>query len=912
MSEETAAATASTGGGQSGTSHLPWHLVPGFKPGETDVNEYTRRLEFLANVWPVEHLGQLAPRACLLCEGTAFAKVVRLDPLKLKVQSLDGIKLVVQTLGGVWGQSKTEHKYERFERALFGTIQKSDETNTSYIARHEVQYEDLLGLGATLEEMRAYILLRNSGLNPEDKKRVIVDANGNLQYQKVIEAIQLLGSRFFNEVQSGAQKTTGRVKTYDINFADEPGDMEVMEQGETAYFSAEAWEDYAFETLAQEGDEDCMLMQQFEEALIESLQGDPEVASCLNTYVEARQRLLEKTKSRGFWNNRSQKGKNKGKGKGSFGQRFRQPLAQRIMNSTCRICNQRGHWKAECPQNPMRDQSKSATASGGTTGNRAAAFAGMTIAEHAETIVEDNEDPPEHAVAFTVEASHPFNSQGFLCRAKYHLRHNDKELTRLTRKRINQVELKSVVNRFRSLIRPTTSESVDTRNHVDDPLIQEVTRNQRSIESVLFASQGTFGIVDLGASLSVIGSQQFKELCQSLPETILSRMKEAPCAVNFRFGNDSTVIGDRAIYFPIQRYWIKVVVVPSNTPFLIANSVFRSLGAVIDTEDSTVFFKRLKRRIPITLSDRKLYRLDFAELLTSPDPTTDEKRSIVESEWICQTMTENKGDEFKSNDEIGRIDCKQTSENQTLCHKIPGNNKDSDNLTGIQSEGESSIIMPKPDKRFESSEPSDRSRVDVDVHHVPEAIRPIGQSASQSEPHRSSGDRQARVHPEHDLYAELKDHPIDFGKAHLGKKFSEMMMNNTKYVTWFAETYKDSQKPTHLRFLRFVALHVDHLERSNEKNRSKLGARSKAMPKDKPAPSRAYPPDNDNFPAVEPPSEPWSGSEDFEEETWDQIPEANNLELLQMQDRLHQMENVMSQVLDHLSKSEAARSNPSA
>ena len=80
MCEETAVATSSTGGGQSRTS------------GETDVNEYTRRLKFLANVWPVEHLGQPAPRARLLCEGTAFAKVVRLDPSKLKVQSLDAAR----------------------------------------------------------------------------------------------------------------------------------------------------------------------------------------------------------------------------------------------------------------------------------------------------------------------------------------------------------------------------------------------------------------------------------------------------------------------------------------------------------------------------------------------------------------------------------------------------------------------------------------------------------------------------------------------------------------------------------------------------------------------------------------------------------------------------------------------------
>ena len=54
----------------------------------------------------------------MLCEGTAFAKVVRLDPEKLRVSTTDGVKLVVKTLGGVWGQSRLEKKYERFERAI--------------------------------------------------------------------------------------------------------------------------------------------------------------------------------------------------------------------------------------------------------------------------------------------------------------------------------------------------------------------------------------------------------------------------------------------------------------------------------------------------------------------------------------------------------------------------------------------------------------------------------------------------------------------------------------------------------------------------------------------------------------------------------------------------------------------------
>ena len=213
--------TSSTGdetGATTGNSFLPWHLIPPFKPGERDVNEYTRRIEFLAGIWPAEHLPLLAPRACLLCEGTAFSKVVRLDPTKLKTSNTDGIKLVVSTLGGVWGQSKLEKKYERFERAIFGTVQKSDETNASYLARHEVQYEELINMGASLEEMRAYILIRNSGLPAEDKKRIILDSDssleGTLTVGRVREAVRMLGTSFFQEMM-GLGKKVNKTKVYD-------------------------------------------------------------------------------------------------------------------------------------------------------------------------------------------------------------------------------------------------------------------------------------------------------------------------------------------------------------------------------------------------------------------------------------------------------------------------------------------------------------------------------------------------------------------------------------------------------------------------------------------------------------------------------------------------------------------------
>lgn len=130
-------ATSSAGTGQTALSHLPWNMIPAFKTGETDINEYPKKLEFLAGLWPQEHLALLAPRAAMLCEGSSFKKVMRIDTTKLKVNSIEGVKLLVTSLGEIWGKSKLEEKFERFERAIFSTTQRTDETHESYLARHD-------------------------------------------------------------------------------------------------------------------------------------------------------------------------------------------------------------------------------------------------------------------------------------------------------------------------------------------------------------------------------------------------------------------------------------------------------------------------------------------------------------------------------------------------------------------------------------------------------------------------------------------------------------------------------------------------------------------------------------------------------------------------------------------------------
>ena len=248
-----------------------------------------------------------------------------------------------------------------FEKALFLTVQKPDETNDSYLARHDAAFEDMLATGTKLEEIRAYILLRQSQLPAEDRKRIVVETQGELTYEGARKSLRLLGSKFFQELQTGTK--SNKCRTYDINTT------ETVEESAMWVSEAEAYDEEAIVQFLQEaGDEDAAFIMDFEETVIDAVQDSPELASCYHTYLEARNRLRERAKYRGFWATATgQKGKGK-KGKGSMGKG--QPggkpksLAERIASSACRRCGQVGHWKRECPLANSKGDSKGKTTGG--------------------------------------------------------------------------------------------------------------------------------------------------------------------------------------------------------------------------------------------------------------------------------------------------------------------------------------------------------------------------------------------------------------------------------------------------------------------------------------------------------------------------------------------------------------------
>ena len=275
-------------------------LVPTFDPSKDDLQVYQQKVALLLEAWPTNKYTELATRLILNCAGSAFKKL-QLHQSELMVNDRKSIQRIIELLGGHWGQIDLEKKYEFAERALHKCNQKSDESADSYLARADIMWTELNSKKFALSDLQAYVTLRGSVLSPEDKKRVLIDADvvdkGELTVKRVSSAIRMLGAGFFQEITAGRRTT--KLKTYDqatLVTEDFDEDLEPAMAAETMED-----DDQAVETLAQDGDDDATLVMDFENAAAELLQTDEELASAYTAYTDARRRLNEKVRSKGFW-----------------------------------------------------------------------------------------------------------------------------------------------------------------------------------------------------------------------------------------------------------------------------------------------------------------------------------------------------------------------------------------------------------------------------------------------------------------------------------------------------------------------------------------------------------------------------------------------------------------------------------
>ena len=141
--------------------------------------------------------------------------------------------------------------------------------------------------------------------------------------------------------------------------------------------------------------------------------------------------------------------------------------------------------------------------------------------------------------------------------------------------------------------------------------------SQSHNEITCFATHGSFGVVDLGATKTVIGSELVSDLIKNLSPEVQRSLTRCSCAITFRFGNHGVLQSKHALVIPIHGFLLKVAIVPGSTPFLLSNTLLRALGAIIDTDKEELFAKKINRKIPLQLTARGLFLLDINELAES-------------------------------------------------------------------------------------------------------------------------------------------------------------------------------------------------------------------------------------------------------------------------------------------------------
>ena len=150
--------------------------------------------------------------------------------------------------------------------------------------------------------------------------------------------------------------------------------------------------------------------------------------------------------------------------------------------------------------------------------------------------------------------------------------------------RLSGPMLSRFVNSLKSLLSPQPEKSSEPSVRVDHPssltsAMPEMSPVPKGPESVaMFVSHGPFGIMDMGASQTVIGRQQVPDLLKHLPVAVAAQVQKVPCQTIFRFGNSSTVSCREALLVPLNQWNFKICVVETKTPFLIFQQCFKNSG----------------------------------------------------------------------------------------------------------------------------------------------------------------------------------------------------------------------------------------------------------------------------------------------------------------------------------------------
>jgi hypothetical protein len=323
MPEGDVMATDST---QPALNHVPWQLVPVFDLATSNYNDYKAKIQLLLMTWPAKFKKELAVRMAIQMTGTAWDKLKTMMD-KISAEDCSGVQAILSSL---------ERWADGYENSLFAPTRRAEESLQSFCNHVDAAFLKITNL--KIENIHAYILMMQSGLPVEDRKKIVILANNDMVPKKIEDAMNTMGSEFLNP-----NPCQSKGNAYPIMMADgnadqhdggagggggDGGGVDDINDDDFIFMMAEADDDYA------------LVVVEFELQLLEAIKQHPELSCAYSNYVESRKKVLMKKTHRGFW-----RVKNKFSGsKGTEG--FQRPQSRR-MHLHVQVCDMRAERSLE-------------------------------------------------------------------------------------------------------------------------------------------------------------------------------------------------------------------------------------------------------------------------------------------------------------------------------------------------------------------------------------------------------------------------------------------------------------------------------------------------------------------------------------------------------------------------------------
>ena len=203
-----------------------------------------------------------------------------------------------------------------------------------------------------------YFYFQHVGASTERQANLLLRTNGEYDWKKLKQAIDLLYPNVVVRPQTGRPAYRGR-GAHEVHHSSEwLTSWQIPDMADPQV----AWEDWLYENDPIEAIAENTIQDAGDQPLPEELARD--LVTCFQTHRENRQRLARAVQARGFYVKGKGKGKSKNRGKGSGkgskdggksksrgkgGKARGMSLEELKAVTACTECGQTGHWKDECP-----------------------------------------------------------------------------------------------------------------------------------------------------------------------------------------------------------------------------------------------------------------------------------------------------------------------------------------------------------------------------------------------------------------------------------------------------------------------------------------------------------------------------------------------------------------------------------